>query len=254
MNLFSAPRENRWRTAVFLLWITALSFLLLKQRYTVFLRPEFGILLVLGVLVLLGFLFSDYVVSKPRPFGYLGIVRYCIIILPLAYMINSGEKLDSFAFKNRFLGPSSMATETAADLPGKIDGLSAPNKSEPFPAGPPYTGAPVNATLLDLTVSPQQYIGKLVSVVGMVAESEGFTEIVGGEGLLLFRFVVNCCTADGTPAYALVRGTGLPDFPEDIWVKVQGVFDLTEVDRYRIPIIDNAVIEETSAPKIPYLF
>lgn len=252
MKFFFTPRENWWRTAVFLLWITALSFLLLSQTYTIFLRPEFGILLGIGILTLAGFLFSDWVISKPRPLGPLGILRCCILLLPLAYMLNSGDRLDSFAFQNRFLGPASTATDTAVELSVETGGLSAPKQSAPVPGLP--TGEVKDVTLLDITRHSQQYMGKPVSVVGMLAQSEKVDKFMGEKSLLLFRFVVNCCAADSTPVYVLIQGSSLPDFPKDTWVKVQGVLGIKNKDQYRIPVIYHAVLEETKAPKIPYLF
>lgn len=260
MSLFSTW-GNHWRAVVCTLWIIALSALLLTQKYSIFLRPEFGILLGLGILVLAGFLIYGCFASQPRPLGPLEIIRGCILLIPLIYLLNSGDKLNSSAFKNRFLGPVATATDTTEDVSPPTAGTYCakpggcpPVASVSSSASRPETGGIKKATLLDLTIAPQQYTGKSVAVMGMLTQSDEYNKIFKGDFLLLFRFNVTCCAADSMPVYALLQGNNLPELPEDTWVEARGRFEMRNVDGYRIPMIDGAVMDETTAPDPPYLY
>lgn len=251
-SFFTIPRQW-WRITLFLLWIIAFVFLLVTRKYIVFLRPEFGILLGLGTLTLLGFLFSGGPATSSRPASGLEIVRGCILILPLAYMLNASAKLDSSDFRNRFLGPSPTTDLPMCVLQPNGDRMddSAMNTTTP-PSDP--SGEIGEVTILDLKTVPQQYSGKQVLVVGMVFQSEEFDKIFGDNSHVLFRFTVSCCAADSTPVYALIKGENLPILPDDTWVKVRGVFEMEQTGNYTIPVIKNALVEETEEPKIPYLY
>lgn len=255
-------REDSWRATVFFLWFIAFFALLATERYIAFLRPEFSFLLGLGMLALVVFMISNSLSPRQRPVSLLQFVRGCILLLPLVFLLNSGDQgLDAEAFKKRFLGPASIAATETVSSPRETIELAATDQSELSPGTPqsaimpppPFEGSE-EVTILDLDVAPQQYMGKHVSVVGMVFQSEDFDAIFGGNSLILFRFTINCCAADSLPIYALIKGKDLPRYPDDTWVKVKGVFDMEHVDQYSIPVIDDAVLEKTETPDSPYLF
>jgi uncharacterized repeat protein (TIGR03943 family) len=254
MKFFTEIIQEWWRSIVFLLWLFALVTLLFTRRYVIFLRPEFGVLLCLGILTLAVFLLSGLFGAEKRPASPLEFIRGGILILPLAYLLNSGTQLDSSAFRNRFLGPSSSETTPSVSITGEEQFESSPVAQPPVKDQETTETKVTNATITDLMVAPKQYDGKQVAVVGMVFQSEEFDKIFGENSLVLFRFLVSCCTADSQPVYALIRGKDLPRLPEDSWVKVQGLFKMEKFDQYRVPVINDAVMEKTETPKIPYLF
>ena len=71
---------------------------------------------------------------------------------------------------------------------------------------------------------------------------------------VVFRFVINCCAADATPAAVLVDGEDMPDLPESAWVEVEGTFTLHEKNGRRVPILEKSSIKKIDAPKQQYLF
>ncbi|MDH4319673.1 MAG: TIGR03943 family protein [Desulfobulbaceae bacterium] len=254
MKSFFTIQRQWWRITLFLLWIGAFLFLLVTRKYIVFLRPEFAILLGLGILTLMGFLFSGGLERSPRPASGLEIVRGCILILPLVYMLNASAKLDSSDFRNRFLGPSPAMDSSICSLKPKGERVNNSGLNTATSPSDPSGEIIEEVTILDLKTAPQQYSGRQVLVVGMVFQSEEFDKIFGDNSHVLFRFTVNCCAADSAPVYALIKGDELPILPDDTWVKVGGVFEMEQTGNYSIPVIKDAVVEATDEPKIPYLY
>lgn len=97
--------ERWWRPLLFLAWFWALTKLLVHQRYTAFLRPEFGYVLGLGTFTLLGFLMTGMGERRSRRFGVPQALHALILLLPLAYLWNAeGMWLGAYAFQKRSLG------------------------------------------------------------------------------------------------------------------------------------------------------
>lgn len=265
MKSFFTIRQEWWRTVVFLLWIIALVFLLLHQRYTIFLRSEFGILLGLGIVTLACFLLSGSLVAKSRPLGMLEMARGCILILPLAYMLNSGEQgLDSNAFQNRSLGLPSVAMNTpTAVSPGTVEapGLEqsttrradvdtgAEEKVLSAPAAPQE-----EVSMLDIYMDPQKYKGRIISVIGIFTKNRKVQKDFGEKAMVVFRFTINCCAADAIPLALIILESDQSEFPDNTWVRVRGVFDLEKKEKDHIPVLKQASVEETKTPEIPYIF
>jgi uncharacterized repeat protein (TIGR03943 family) len=110
-------------------------------------------------------------------------------------------------------------------------------------------------TIIDLYYAPRAYEGKRVKLIGMLHKNDAQVKKDFGRHLLVvFRFVINCCAADATPAAVLVDGTDFPDLPESSWVEVEGTFKLQEKNGRRVPILEKSSIRKTDKPKQPYLF
>jgi uncharacterized repeat protein (TIGR03943 family) len=280
--------EAWWRPLVFFTWLWALTGLLKNERYTTFLRPEFGYVIGVGVFTLLGFLVSSLQDRQPKPFGIRQVLRALILLLPIAHLMNAqGTSLDKDAFQNRSLGlPSvhesrvrSAVSATSPDpapsaglsgkaaAPGTIVDASLPKPGakqndfiadNPFsPAEPPIASlAPAKkVTHLDLYDAPKLYEGKRVRLIGMLHKNDpGISKNFGKEMSIVFRFKVSCCVADATPAAVLIDSQGLPDFPEGTWVELEGRFKILEKNGQLIPSISAPKLKQTQPPKQPYLY
>lgn len=257
---------QKWlRATIFLQWIIALAALLLTQQYTIFLRPEFGVLLVIGILVLVGFLASDSVGLHPRPLGLLEFVRGCILLLPLVYMLNSGKQgLDSTAFLKRSVGLPSVTSKNStpvspdhAGVPGPGQPASPKGRMEGIIPGD-RRNAPVAAieevSLAEPIINPEEYQGKKISVIGIFSKNEKIREKFGENASVVFRFLINCCAADAIPLGMIILDSDQLEFPENTWVKATGVFDLGGDKENPLPLLNDVTMESIKAPKIPYLF
>lgn len=264
MKLFFPIQEEWWRSLLFLLWIIALTSLLLNQSYTIFLRPEFGILIGLGVLALSGFLISGCYIPKQRPLALSEIIRGCILILPLAYMLNSGEQgLDASAFQNRSLGlPSVAACTPAAVSPGSAEASVSAQPAPPASVADTENNdetrlspqAMEEVSILNIYMAPDKYKKRMISVIGMLTRDEEVQQEFGDKATILFRFAINCCAADAVPLALVILNSDPSTLPDNTWVKVRGVFELEEKKQDPIPLLKQATMEATKAPKIPYLF
>jgi uncharacterized repeat protein (TIGR03943 family) len=229
----------------------ALTGLLPNQRYTAFLRPEFGYVLGLGTFALFGFVVVEIGDLRPRRFGVAQGLRALILLLPLAYLFNArGASLDAYAFQNRSLGlPNVIEPETddRPAAPGRVD--------TPAQAGDVDAPASKPVTILDLYYAPRAYEGKRVKLTGMLHKNDPQVEADFGKSLpVVFRFVITCCAADASPVAVLVDGDDLPDLPESAWVEVAGTFRIQEKDGRRVPIVATSIVTEKETPKQPYLY
>jgi hypothetical protein len=225
MNTTKHLLERWWRPLLFAAWIWALTGLLQNGRYTAFLRPQFGYVLVLGTFVLFGFLLTGMPEARRGRFGIPHALRALILLLPLAHLWNArGASLDVYALQNRSLGlpivdapgggPDTESPRTSPppkqdELAGLTGGQSGegPATESPRPASPPKS-----VTIGDLYYAPRAYEGKRVRLIGMLHKNDPKVKESFGESLLIvFRFVVTCCAADASPMAVLVDGEDLPD-------------------------------------------
>jgi len=272
MNALNHLLGRWWRLLLCFAWIWALAGILQNERYLAFLRPEFGYVIGLGVFVLLGFLVTGIGDMRRFRFDIPCALRALILCLPLAHLMKAqGVSLDSYAFQNRFLGPPSV-------------GMAAPQPSrpeEPLPTEPPFsdrdapigseepsdppssaatensgngTSEPIPVTIVDLYYSPSIYEGKRVRLVGMLHRNDArVKEVLGKDMLVVFRFVINCCAADASPAAVLVDGDAATSISDNTWVEVEGVFRIQQVEEQRAPVIERSTLKAISPPRHPYL-
>ncbi len=247
--------QRWWRQLLFAAWIWTLTGLLPNGRYTAFLRPEFGVVLGLGTVTLLGFFLAGISRTRHRRFGIPQALQMLILILPLAYIWNArGASLGAFAFQNRSLGMPTVDGGRRALSPA---GGASPDRSPASESRASNATQTVvrSVTLLDLTYAPRAYEGKRVQLIGMLhgpdpRVAEGF----GRDLPLVFRFVISCCAADATPVAALVEGADLLERPDSSWVEVEGTFRTEEVNGSRVPILEDSTIRTIDPPAQPYLY
>lgn len=80
--------DRWWRFFVLLCWMFGLAGVLKNERYTAFMRPEFGVVLGIGVYILLGFLAGLLAKRNPVPFDAKRALTSLILLLPIAYLAN----------------------------------------------------------------------------------------------------------------------------------------------------------------------
>ena len=225
---------------IILLWICTLTELLVSHKYLVFLRQEFALLILAGVLMMILFLVTDTGIKKLTLEMKL---RGGILSLPLLYMLFAqGASLDSYAFEKRniqsLLGIPMEVLEShqAGDI-SSTDQL------------PSTEGDVVPATLLSLFQSPLLYQDKSIITTGMVYRDLSLPE----NQFMLFRFSVACCAADAIPLAVKIETQDSLTIENNIWVQIKGRFDLDKKNNTVMPVIRNAKVEKTLTPQRPYL-
>jgi uncharacterized repeat protein (TIGR03943 family) len=228
-------KRRWWVAGAYLVWASALVWLLFTGRYKMFLRPGLWTLLLWALVVLLLFaaavLWSRSSFSSERMMAAPGI-RLGVLLLPLIYVMAAQEQtLGSHAFKNRLSGPTYME-RFALGSPAIVEG------DNPL------------VTLLDILQNFQAYEGRKITTQGMVYRDD--TVPLGH--FLVFRFLIVCCAADALPAGALVSHEEIDSFAQDTWVSVEGILGLKKVGDLTFPLIQAESITRIDPPKDPYLF
>ncbi|MDD5676983.1 MAG: hypothetical protein PHW60_03200 [Kiritimatiellae bacterium] len=242
MNLMRDLLARYWRPLLLGAWFYALSGLLPGRAYLDFLRPEFVVLLVLGLLVLLGFIFSA-IHARPQPFDLDQATRVLILILPLACLCMAcGTTLDANAFQRRWTGMADIngrsMSRQDADMDGEMSDVSGSDEDVP---------------LHYLCRWPKAYAERTVAVVGMLHRDPKIAAQFGTNTCVLFRFVINCCVADAVPTAILVDGIPA-DWSESTWVRASGRFALRNGSNRPIPFLNSAQAKRVPKPQQPYLY
>ena len=230
------------RPLLFLAWFLAIVGLLPGGAYKAFLRPEFGVLLAVAGLVLTGFLFAEMGRNSAREGPrFFEIVRVLILAMPLAYLSVGREvALSSGDFERRWTGPV---------------GDSVVLPPEALAAIPADAGAPAQeASLVGLCWDSDAYEGKEVAVEGMLRHEPDVAARYGGNGWLLYRFVVSCCAADAQPVAVMLTGGMATNWPADAWVRATGRFTLRPDQPRPVPILDVVATDPIPKPRNPYLY
>lgn len=91
--------------------------------------------------------------------------------------------------------------------------------------------------------------GQPADVVGFVFHERG-----AAEGFVVARYVLTCCTADGSAAGMRVVWPGAADLPSDTWVRVRGTIGNITRDGRSEPALLAESVETVPQPKMPYLY
>ena len=230
------------RPLLYLAWFFILADLLPAGAYEAFLRPEFGVLLAVALPVLLGFLVVDLARPPAPPQDVFGeSLRVLILALPLAYLaISRDVALDSSAFENRWTGPAGTAAASAGGTP---------------PETPPAPESAVQeADLVGLCWNSPAYEAQTVAVEGMLRHEPGVAARYGGNGWLLYRFVISCCAADAQPVAVMLTGDMATNWDNDAWVRATGRFTLRPDEPRPVPILELEALAPMPKPRNPYLY
>ena len=219
---------------VFISWITVLSWLILSERYVLFLRPDFLPLLVCACGLLIGF--SVVVLSGSfHPHGSLNSMlkwtRAAVLVVPLVYLIAIRDvTLGAKAFENRSNGMGFVGKITAKRTLTEVKEADV-------------------LTTLELLQYFKEFEGKNIVTEGMVYKGED----IPNQYFMVYRFLMVCCAADSMPAGALVEHEEVDQFENDTWVRAEGILGLKEMESFTLPYIQADSLSIIEAPRFPYL-
>jgi uncharacterized repeat protein (TIGR03943 family) len=250
------PYIQRWLyPSIFASWTAYLVYLLASQRYIVFLRPEFGLLLALAHFIALAFLLAAVTRSDKAAVDLSRILRALVLLVPIVYaVVMPDTKLGQQAFKARFVGtangsvrqgPAALSSQGAKKPPDSPPAMGDPSAGQ---------GRPPEKTILELYQNPNLYKGHRVVVTGMMMHDEQLKPHFGGRATAVYRFLITCCAADALPLAIALDGNLTDAFANDQWVAVEGVFDIERIKDKPVPLITELRIKPVKAPTIPYLF
>jgi putative membrane protein len=244
MNRLDRFLSRFGRPLLLVAWFYALAGLLPGQAYTAFLRPEFGALLGVAVLVLVGFLFAELRQwGHGRAFGMDGAIRSLILLVPLACLsLARGASLDSRAFEHRWIGMAGTNIVSSGE-----------NAEAPMNAAP-SSSVVAEVTLVDLSSDPARYKGQRVAVVGMIHRDPKTTERFGADACVLFRFVINCCAADARPVAIILAGNVPTHWSDNTWIRAEGLFSLRDDKGQPVPTLEVSMATRIPKPRRPYLY
>lgn len=245
MSLWRRSTADWLQRITLVAWTVALAWLMWGHHlpgvthagppYQVFIRAELWPLIAGGLALLLPVVIAA--VGRGVT-GHGGGVQHwtcaTLVLLPLLY-IGTAPKggLGAFALEQRFISGGVATFANGPSIrrgPGKVPGGE--------------------TTLLDVVMSPEQYDGTEVTLVGRISKSDKWPD----EHMMLFRFVVVCCAADARPVGVLVHGDQFEDVADDAWLEVRGMLRIAQFDATDELVVDAREIKRIDPPARPYLY
>jgi len=249
---------SRWlHPFVFGAWMVALVYLLGSRRYMDFLRPEFGLLLVPAVFIAMGFMIAAIAGNRTTDVDVSTALRAAVLLLPLVFLIGApNAMLGELAFKNRFLGTGTIASNSQKPSGERFPWENGQNEEEAslVDTTHPRLRAAGECFITDLYRRAGRYEGRRVVFTGMIMRDEALKEHFGGRDTAVYRFLITCCAADALPMAVAVDTDLAKPFAKDQWVRVTGTFSLQRLEDKSFPLVTDAALEPIEAPTIPYLF
>lgn len=232
-------QEHIWpgleTTALCMVWLASILWLLVSGEYQVFLRPGFWALLIWAIVIMCLFAFSAArrISMGERPtYAPSLYIRLGTLILPLFFIIVAHEQsLGSYAFEKR------AALQSYQTLQSAVRGAM------PLPADN-------RVDILQIMENIDAWKGQRVVAEGMVYRNEKIPD----RHIVVYRFLMTCCAADASPLSILVETDNPDDFEEDEWVSVEGLLSIETFDGLDTPHINADSIIPIDPPKDKYLY
>jgi uncharacterized repeat protein (TIGR03943 family) len=101
-----------------------------------------------------------------------------------------------------------------------------------------------------LSVRDDELVGREADVVGFVYHDPQRPL----DGFFVVRYVITCCTADGSGAGLPVVWHGGAALPADGWVRVRGTIGAITVGEHVTPVLIAMGVETVARPDNPYLY
>lgn len=220
--------------------LDALVWLITSDTYTAFLHPRFWPFLLVGAVILAGFIAALMLGRlEPTGSGRETLSRALVMLTPLLFLyITYDQGMGGHALSKKYVGPEAELPYVFTDDPPPEDSVE--------------NGAGATLNLLQINRQKETLQGKRVA-------TEGFVYLdakIPADHLMLFRFSIFCCAADATPIWLFVKKEGLGTFEPESWVKVEGIFEVGNINGKTVPMIlaDTVTILEPPAPGAQYLY
>ena len=241
-----------------LLWIGVLGFLLLKnigetKLIIRLISPRYWWLLWMTLSFFI-FFFLGKIAALTGIFRFrlnvLNLKRMLFLLIPLILLPFSFDgSLGADALKKRTVSTSIEVTGTGSgESPVSQSSIREEEKSTSPEAPLEDLG---DKELVKLLIRPDNYMGKTVSIIGMMGTHPDLPATTG----LLFRFFSSCCAADAYPAGLLVPGLqNHESFTEGKWVRLKGTVVMVESNGKEFTGLNMLSLENVPEPPDPIIY
>ena len=234
---------------VYMIWSAFFSYLLISKKYLLFLRPEFGFLVLLADVIAIGFIFAALFRPGKGQLDIASVVRAVILMFPVfCYFGITDTMLSGEAFKSRFVGTASEEKVLVAQNPDMN------NDADEQLVADSEQVIVHEVDILQLLEDPYYYNEQKVKVIGMFLHDETLKPYFSGKNTAIYRFLVTCCAADAMPLTVALDLEDYEAFSKYQWVQVEGVFEIQKGKDNYIPVILKPEIKSVEAPAQAYLY
>jgi len=213
--------------------LDALVWLITSDTYVAYLHPRFWLFLLIGTVILAGFIAAAMLGRLAPPAGSSGEIlsRAIVMLIPLLFLYTAfGQGMGGHAFSKKFVG-------NELELPYVFT-------DDPPPEEDDESGANAQLSLLQINQQMTTLQGKRVSTEGFVYTDANMP----ADQLMLFRFAMFCCAADTIPIWLFVKKEGLGTFEPESWVRVAGVLEIADLKGKTVPMILADTVTQTPPP------
>ena len=188
-------------------WILTLVFLLTDDRFHLFLKPKFGILIHISLLISICFALSIIAFRTPLVVPD-SLLKGMILLVPVVFILTAGDRtLGGFALSKRTL--------VSPEKTGISPGPAAEKQDE--------TSEP---SILKLVQEWDRYKDTRVTLEGVYYEPREKDETLA----VVFRYLVTCCAADALPLGVIIKKEPAREIRDNDWVRVTGVVSQETLD------------------------
>jgi putative membrane protein len=235
-------------------FISLLTWLIMTDQLSLYINPNFSILVQLSCFLLLPMLsiqvldvlvparsITEHHVHTPR--------RYWTYIPFLAILILA------FALPDNTLNANLVTTR---GLNSQLNTVVTSQQDLPRPLAAefsqmsaiPVTDLNYTEAVSEMTTFPKEYLGKKVTMTGFVFRSPGLKS----NQLSLVRYVIVCCTSDTLPYGLMCEVPDAQKYPEGSWLTIEGVLQMSTFEDRDVPAIKVTSAKSIDKPKNPYIF
>lgn len=207
-------------------WILTLVFLLTDNRFHLFLKPQFGILIHISLWISIGFALSIIAFSPP-PGVRDSLIKGMMLLVPVVFILTAGDRtLGGFALSKRPLAAPETTGQQATSP--KAEDLDIPGLS-----------------MLTLIQEWDRYKDTRVTLEGVYYEPREKDETLA----VVFRYLVSCCAADALPLGVILKKDPDREIRDNDWVRITGVVREDMMDG--VPAIFMS-LEQIEKKPLPY--
>lgn len=104
--------------------------------------------------------------------------------------------------------------------------------------------------LSEITLHPNNYIGKKINLIGFVYKDSSFL----ASQLALVRYVIFCCSADAMPYGFLCQLPEGQNYPTGTWLNIHGTVQISQYQNKEFPLIYADSATPIDEPDHPYIY